>query len=310
MRVAGRASVFASLALVACLAGSVATLRKLNRLRSRGSSQDVLFISSPKAIKRMSLGYSGLLADIYWTRTVQYFGRNHFVGADHYALLAPLLEITTSLDPHLSVAYDFGANFLAAKPPLGAGEPQRAIDLIKFGIRNNPTQWKLYRNLGFVYYLDLKDYANAAEAFADASKLPDAHPFMKIMAAQMAQHAGEISTARMLWVATYESTKDKDIRANASAHLRALKVDDDVTHLEELTALFRSKTGRPPSSYSELIAFGMLPGVPIDPLGNPYRLMADGKIEVRNPDNFPFIDKGVPSSYIPPAKPKFLPSDY
>ena len=29
---------------------------------------------SPKAVKRLSLGYDGLLADIYWTRAVQYFG--------------------------------------------------------------------------------------------------------------------------------------------------------------------------------------------------------------------------------------------
>ncbi len=84
---------------------------------------------------------------------------------DDYALLAPLLEITTGLDPHLIVAYDFGASFLASKPPLGAGEPQRAMDLMKYGNRNNPDNWRLYQNLGFIYYLELKDYAAAADAF-------------------------------------------------------------------------------------------------------------------------------------------------
>ena len=29
----------------------------------------------------MSLGYDGLLADIYWTRAVQYFGGKHHDGA-------------------------------------------------------------------------------------------------------------------------------------------------------------------------------------------------------------------------------------
>ena len=50
-------------------------------------------------VKRPSLGYDGLMADIYWTRAVQYFGRRHLTSREDYNLLAPLLEITTALDP-------------------------------------------------------------------------------------------------------------------------------------------------------------------------------------------------------------------
>jgi hypothetical protein len=32
--------------------------------------------------------------------------------------------------------------------------------------------------------------------------------------------------------------------------------------------------------------------------------MPDGRIEVRQPDDFPFIQKGLPPDYKPPAKPK------
>ena len=310
MSITRRVSVTAGILLVICLTGSVAILHQLDRVRSEATLRSVLYISSPKTLKRMSLGYDGLLADIYWTRAVQYFGGNHARGTGEYSLLAPLLEITTGLDPHLTVAYDFGANFLAAPPPLGAGEPQRAIALINYGIRNNPQDWELYRNLGFIYYLDLKHYPLAADAFARGSTLPNAHPFLRIMAAQMAQHAGEISTARMLWTTTYEGTKDREIRANASAHLRALRVDQDVTVLEGIIKAYREKTGHFPSSFAELISAGMLPGIPLDPLGNPFNLVSGGKIEVRDADNFPFIEKGIPLSYIPPPKPKFLPSDY
>lgn len=309
MSASQRVTAVVSVLLVLCMAGSMIMLRLVDRTRSAATLQDVLYVSSPKTLKRLSLGYDGLLADIYWTRAVQYFGGNHSQGSGNYSLLAPLLEITTGLDPHLTVAYDFGASFLASKPPLGAGEPQRAIELMQYGIRNNPDDWRLYQNLGFIYYLELKNYAAAADAFDHASKLPNAHPFMKIMAAQMAQHAGEIATARMLWTATYDSTKDRDIRANAVAHLRALRVDEDVTALESLLERYREKTGHFPSTYSELEIAGLLRGVPLDPLGAPYKLVPGGKIEVRNPDNFPFVEKGVPRSYIPPKKPKFLPSD-
>lgn len=186
--------------------------------------------------------------------------------------------------------------------------PERAIALAEFGIRNNPNEWRLYYDLGFIYYTDVKDYAKAADAFERGSHVPKAHPFLKLLAAQMAEHAGEVQTARMLWQA-YETSEDKNIRANAIAHLRALKVDETVPKLENLVALYKQKTGRRPTDFSEMAKAGMFPGIPLDPLGVPYRLSAEGRAEVQDPDNLPFIEKGIPQGYVPPKKPKFLPSD-
>src|SRR5215467_10906151 len=136
-----RITLTASLLLVACLGASVILLRAIDRTRPASTLEEVLFVPSPKALKQMSLGYDGLLADIYWTRTVQYFGSKHREGASNYKLLAPLLEITTALDPQLIVAYQFGGNFLAPMPPDGAGMPQKGVALVKEGIRNNPNAW-------------------------------------------------------------------------------------------------------------------------------------------------------------------------
>jgi tetratricopeptide (TPR) repeat protein len=308
MKPSRQITLVASTLLLACMLASVLLLRKVDRLRSGATLQEVLYISSPKALKRLSLGYDGLLADIYWTRAVQYFGSKHFAESQHYDLLAPLLEITTALDPHLTVAYEFGANFLAPKPPNGAGQPQRAIELSEFGIRNNPNEWRLYYDLGFIYYMELKDYTHAADAFARGSRVPNAHPFLGVMAAQMAQHSGELRMAQMMWSTTYQSTQDRNVRANAATHLRALQVEEDVTNLENLVSAYRSKTGRLPSSLTDLQAAGMLREVPMDPLGHTYKLISDGRVEVRTPDDFPFLTKGTPPGYVAPP-PKFLPSD-
>ncbi|MGH9528686.1 MAG: tetratricopeptide repeat protein [Terriglobales bacterium] len=302
-------SLLAGILLVVCLGGSVLALRKVDEARGHATLQEVLYVSSPKALKRLSLGYNGLLADIYWTRAVQYFGRKHAQGTDEYKLLGPLLQITTTLDPKLLVAYEFGSNFLTAKPPLGAGMPDQAIALVQQGIQNNPDEWHLYYDLGFIYYLDLKDYRNAADAFARGSRLPDAHPFLKLMAALAAQKGGEAQMARMLWTTTFETTTNKDVKANAAAHLRALQVDADVTSLEALQSRFKAKTGHFASSFSELESAGMLRGIPRDPLGAPYKLAAEGRVEVTDPDDLPFIEKGLSIGYIPPAKLKLLPTD-
>ena len=294
--------------LLLCMAGSVVLLRQVDQVRTAATLQDVLYVSSPKLLKRLSLGYEGLLADVYWTRAVQYFGEKHHAGGGRYELLWPLLNITTQLDPHLIAAYAFGQTFLSARPPNGAGVPEKAIELVEYGIRNNPDDWHLYYDLGFIYY-DLQDYRNAADAFLRGSRVPNAHPFLKILAAQMAEHGGDVETARMMWTATYQTTHDKQIRANAAAHLLAVQADQDVTELERLIQNYLQKRGHLPASFAEMLAAGYLRGVPSDPLGNPYKLTADGHVLLRDPDDLPFVEKGLPPGYVPPAAPKIFPAD-
>jgi hypothetical protein len=305
MKHSQRTTIAAATLLAVFLAGSVLTLMRVDRLRTGASLEEVLYISSPKVLKRLSLGYEGLVADIYWTRAVQYFGNKHHMLARDYRLLAPLLEITTYLDPHLLVAYEFGANFLSPKPPDGAGEPLRAIQLVENGIRSNPNEWRLYYNLGFIYYIELRDYPRAAEAFARGAERPGAHPFLKVLAAKMAQNAGEIETARMLWITTFESTTDEQIKFNAATHLKALQCDENVMVLEKLVQLYRERSGHLPASLVDLVYANMLPDIPLDPAGHPYKLTSDGRIEVRNPDDIPFITKGLPPGYQPPIAPDF-----
>ncbi|HEY8671577.1 MAG TPA: tetratricopeptide repeat protein, partial [Terriglobales bacterium] len=239
---------------------------------------------------------------------VQYYGAMHHVGGGRYELLWPLLNITTQLDPHLTSAYQFGGTFLSAKPPNGAGVPAKAIELVEYGIRNNPDDWHLYYDLGFIYY-DLKDYRGAADAFERGSRVPNAHPFLKILAAQMAEHGGDLQTARLLWSATYQTTPDKNVRANAAAHLRAVQADIDVTQLERLAEVYRQKTGHVPASFGEMVSTGFLRGVPTDPLGNDYKLTSDGRVLLRDPDDLPFVEKGLPGGYVAPVAPKIRPVD-
>ena len=116
--------------------------------------------------------------------------------------------MTTTLDPKLLPAYQFGSVFLAQKPPEGAGNPQAAARLVEKGIRENPQAWRLYYDLGYIYWLELKDPAKAADAFERGSKIPGAHPWMQVMAAALAAHAGETETATYMWTNILNSTDD------------------------------------------------------------------------------------------------------
>jgi tetratricopeptide (TPR) repeat protein len=295
-------SIIAASCLVVSLAAASMILQRTDQSRPQATLDEVLFLNSPQVIKRASLGYDGLVACIYWTRAVQYFGYRHRTYAGSYNLLAPLLEITTHLDPHLLVAYEFGSTFLGTKPPHGAGDPMRAIALMEYGIQNNPNNWRLYYDLGFIYYMELKDPKKAAETFDRGSRVPNSHPFLKVLAAQMAQHAGEYQTARMLWSATYQTSQDELIKQNAIDHLRALRVEEDITHLQEAVTRFGERTGRLPASMAELLASMGLAQAPVDPDGHTYKLTPEGRVEVRIPDDFPFATKGMPPGYTPKPK--------
>lgn len=218
-----RGSVGAGLLLAACLALSVALVRRTDEQRAATARDEVLYLHSPALLRRLSLGHEGLVADLYWTRAVQYFGMRRHAREGTFPLLDPLLEIATALDPKLTVAYQFGASFLSPPPPDGAGQPEKAIELLEFGIRHNPEEWRLFYNLGFIYYLEMKDYARASEAFGRGAKVPGAHPFLRVLAAQTAEHAGEVETARLLWETTLESSTDPLVRENARTHLRGLQ---------------------------------------------------------------------------------------
>jgi hypothetical protein len=56
-------------------------------------------------------------------------------------------------------------------------------------------------------------------------------------------------------------------------------------------------------------AAGLLRGIPLDPLGNPYKLTSDGHVLLRKPDDLPFVAKGLPSDYVAPRVPKIQPTD-
>jgi tetratricopeptide (TPR) repeat protein len=273
---------------------SVSSLVRVSQLREHSTLSDVLFIPSAKAVKRMSLGYNGLLADIYWTRAVQYFGNRHMARAQEYDMLDPLLDITVSLDPKLKPAYSFGSIFLSQKPPQGAGRPDLAVKLVERGIKELPDDWNLYFLLGFIHYMERHDYIAAAEAFERGSRVPNAHPFLRVMAARMRTQGGDRETARLLWQNIYDTNPDKTMRKNAVEHLDALRYDQAIEQIQQRVQLAKDRLGRMPTDWQEVVRAGLLRGIPLDPKGRPLILMPDGRVQYSRPDDFPFIQLGLP----------------
>jgi hypothetical protein len=247
---------------------------------SLSEERDDVLLRSGKLVKVMSLEYAPLLADIYWTRVVQYYGNKRVRGQTNLDLLWPLLDITTTLDPNLLIAYRFGAMFLSQAAPSGAGRPDLAVQLIERGIQANPEYWRLYEDLGFVYYFDLKDYQKASAAFLEGSKKPNAQLWMKVMAARVAAEGESFETSMFLWKDIYDSTVDPSVKKNALQHLQLLKAKEDCKQIDALANEYARRFGKRPTGMNDLVQAGLIRGIPGDPLGYAYVFGEDGKVEL------------------------------
>jgi len=254
---------------------------------------DELLIQSGPLLKRLSLGYDALLGDLYWTRAVQYYGAKLPTSDRDFHLLAPLLNVATTLDPNLIPAYHFGAFFLSEKQG-GAGRPDLAVDLVKKGIAANPDNIQISADLGFLYYMRLKDYQKAAAAYLETSKIPGATQLFKVLAARIATKGGALDTSRMIWSEVYETTQDEQVKKRALEALKGLKAQSDEMQLDQLAETYRSRFGRYPQSTRELVDAAMIKGIPLDPDGFPYVFGPDGKSQL-DPKSTVTIDPGAPA---------------
>ena len=87
------------------------------------------YVLSGTVLRSLSMGQNGLLADIYWTRAVQYFGQQRLAHSTDFSMLIPYIDTAVELDPQLVVAYYAGAFFLSTPRPRGAGRPDLAVEI-------------------------------------------------------------------------------------------------------------------------------------------------------------------------------------
>ena len=267
-------------------------------------TEELLYLSSGETIRKLSLGLEGLTADIYWIRTLQYFGRKLIDSGEplnagstaniDMPLLAPLLNIVTTLDPHHLPAYRFGAIFLPER------DVPAAIALLEKGIRENPNEWRLYQDIAYTYWQQGNaarvenrpaDYAKAADWYEQGAQIPGARWWMRDLAGLMRIKGGSRETARAIYTG-YLTSDEKSISAQAVERLKQLRSLDDLDAINSALAKWKHANGSCPSDL-RLIASALRSinisvdddSMPVDPDGFPYlfdALNCEAKLAIRS----------------------------
>lgn len=218
-----------------------------------------LYVNSGKTIKTLSFGFDGFMADIYWLRSVQYFGRQILTEDNemdfsrapqiHYELLYPLLDITTTLDPHYIEPYRFGGIFL---PDYNS---ELAVKLLQKGIDNNPTNWKLYQSLGTLYW-QKKDYQKASDAFIKGGEQPESPAWLKVIGGIMLSQGGRRNTACQLYSQMYDeavNSKEDYTRAIMYSQIQRIYALDEVDYINNLIQRYKELTSKCPETLTAII---------------------------------------------------------
>jgi hypothetical protein len=248
----------AAIGAVLCLAGAVTLHAAQDRWPPpKVDSPELLYVRSPSVMKRVLLGHHAFAADVYWIRALQHFGSERLSPPEHqrtYALLFPLLDLTTTLDPYFSIAYRFGAIFLGEPYPGGPGRPDLAVALLKKGIAAQPQKWQYLQDLGFVYYWHMRDHKTAAATFQAASEMPGAPNWLRPLAAVTLAEGGERDASRALW---QQLAKADEPWLRDSARLRLTQLEA----MDIMDAWARIRRER-----------GITPAIPLDPSGTPFAI--------------------------------------
>jgi len=267
-----------------------------HRPQASSAFEDEKLYLTGAAARRVSLSFNGLIADWYWMRALQYVGRKvlkHESEQSHEAmqskvqlddlgsldlrLLYPLLDTTTTLDPQFMAAYEYGAVVL---PEINVDD---AIRLLQKGISANPSAWRLYHHLGYIYW-QRGDYARASAIYNEGARIPGAAPWMSVMSARMMTEGGSRATAREMYGRMYEQSDDAQIKQMAALRLMQLDSLDERELIRKVLNEYQSRIHRCASSWKDVFAaLRTVPGLrldqtgaPLDPSDTPYVLVKGG----------------------------------
>jgi tetratricopeptide (TPR) repeat protein len=261
------------------------------------NDEETLYLTR-RATGRLIFTHRSLVSDLYWIRAIQYFGE-HSHRAERlestflrppralaaeppvsFDLLYPLLDITTTLDPRFNIAYRFGAIFLSEGYPHGPGRPDQAVALLQKGVEASPDRWQYWQDIGFVYYWNEHDYAKAAAAFARGADIAGAPWWLRSLAASTLAKGGDRAASRLLWQQLGETANNEYARNAARLKLKQFDAIEIIERLQKGIDAFAARRGAPVTTWNDLIAAGMLRGVPLDPAGVPYELPSPSRVAI------------------------------
>lgn len=202
------------------------------------------YLPDGKVLSFLLKDFSALASDIYWIKTVLYFGRNNFdedypfqipeffskgkkslkpvdweTKSRRLKLLKPLLDLVVTLDPHFYYPYLFGGLFLSMK----AGKFEESIDILRRGEKVFPQDWRFPLWIGFNYFFYLGDTKSALYEFLKSAGMEGCPGYVMNLATGVAKKSGKKELAVVFLEGARESAQSEVEKEQLNSLLKKLK---------------------------------------------------------------------------------------
>ena len=234
---------------------------------SGGEASRIEVVPLPATMKVLSFGFDSLTADIYWLKEIQYIGK-HLETDKRYTDLYPMTEFITEMDPHFIAPYYISAFILSSDER----NPLQAQKLLDKGIKNNPKDYILMSQAGFITYYYMKNSLLAADYYEMAGKAPNApvEYYKKLVESLRGKGLDKVTEIAMLDDA-YNKAKDPITKKQIGYRITLYVITANLDDINRAIYEYNKKYGKYPATLQELVDKRYLRLIPQDPRGFDYR---------------------------------------
>ena len=174
--------------------------------RSRSEELDFTFLPSPSYVNTISMGHQNTFVGLLWIKGMVYFGENLLENSSAPEIIN-LCNLVTKLDPQFMSAYAFLGTILNEENYQGT----KHIDILKYGVEQNPENWQLALYYSMAVIDKFRDYSQAASIMKPFDGIPGIPKYIQNMHRTFQAQSSSDQAAILIYLEDVMRIKDYPI---------------------------------------------------------------------------------------------------
>jgi len=237
------------------------------------------FVPDPAQARVLALGFDAILADYHWLEAVQVVGGSENVDRERADHLGKLIDVVTTLNPHVDHPYRFASVWLNHDE----SQVREAIRLLRRATEYHPDDWRNHFYLGFDQFFYLGEFEQAADSLERAMKQPGAPAYLPRLVARLRAQSRDLEVAEIFLREMLRNSEDPEDQARIQIALDEIEIEYKARHIEAARRAYQKLAGRDIESVEDLTRppFRMIEKLPNpEPDGIPSSLARGSKWKI------------------------------
>jgi len=208
-----------------------------------------VFLPRPELAKTAALGFEAVLSDYYWIQALYKVGSEVMHSENFGPYVAKIIDVVTTLNPHVDHPYRFAAIWLYDSPE----SVMRGNEMLERGISHHPDDWRNHFYLGFNYFYYLDDTERAADALEVAASLEGSPTYLPRLVARLRSQNASLESAVIFLHQLVESAPNEEEKAVYQGALDEIGVELKARHLDRAREAYKKLHGKDIESLGDLV---------------------------------------------------------